>query len=71
MKFSKMILSIFVLFILTIGLTFYVAYTSADNIACDTASSNCGKCGDRYCNPRCGENEITCPKDCKLSPSGK
>lgn len=27
-------------------------------------SLQCGKCGDGYCNPRCGENEATCPRDC-------
>lgn len=24
----------------------------------------CGKCGDRYCNPSCGETATSCPKDC-------
>ena len=24
----------------------------------------CGKCGDGYCNPRCGETATSCPRDC-------
>ena len=24
----------------------------------------CGKCGDGYCNPRCGETSTSCPRDC-------
>lgn len=32
--------------------------------ACE--SSFCGKCGDGYCNKRCGETAQTCPKDCGL-----
>lgn len=26
--------------------------------------ARCGRCGDGFCNPSCGENEITCPADC-------
>ena len=28
------------------------------------AEAMCGKCGDGYCNPRCGETATSCPKDC-------
>ena len=31
---------------------------SADTLAA------CGKCGDNYCNPRCGETATSCPRDC-------
>lgn len=24
----------------------------------------CGKCGDGFCNPSCGETPTTCPRDC-------
>jgi len=24
----------------------------------------CGRCGDGYCNPSCGESALNCPKDC-------
>jgi hypothetical protein len=30
----------------------------------ETADAMCGKCGDGYCNPRCGETAASCPKDC-------
>ena len=30
----------------------------------DTSDAMCGKCGDGYCNPRCGETATSCPKDC-------
>ena len=30
----------------------------------ETADAMCGKCGDGYCNPRCGETATSCPKDC-------
>jgi hypothetical protein len=29
--------------------------------------ARCGKCGDGYCNPSCGENQFTCPRDCAVS----
>ena len=29
----------------------------------DTVAA-CGKCGDNYCNPRCGETATSCPRDC-------
>ncbi len=33
------------------------------NETIDEASA-CGKCGDNYCNPRCGETATSCPRDC-------
>lgn len=30
----------------------------------EAADAMCGKCGDGYCNPRCGETATSCPKDC-------
>lgn len=30
--------------------------------ACE--SSACGRCGDGYCNKRCGETAANCPRDC-------
>jgi hypothetical protein len=36
----------------------------ADATAVDDAEGMCGKCGDGYCNPRCGETATSCPKDC-------
>jgi hypothetical protein len=28
------------------------------------AEAACGKCGDNFCNPRCGETPTSCPRDC-------
>jgi hypothetical protein len=36
--------------------------TSAE--ADNDTEAMCGKCGDGYCNPRCGETATSCPKDC-------
>jgi hypothetical protein len=36
----------------------------SDVAADDDAGAACGKCGDGYCNPRCGETATSCPKDC-------
>ena len=30
----------------------------------DDGGSMCGRCGDGYCNPRCGETATSCPRDC-------
>lgn len=30
----------------------------------DVAGAACGRCGDNFCNPRCGETATSCPKDC-------
>lgn len=26
--------------------------------------ARCGRCGDGYCNPSCGETATNCPRDC-------
>lgn len=36
----------------------------------DDAAASCGKCGDHFCNPRCGETATSCPADCAGVPSG-
>lgn len=30
----------------------------------DAADAACGRCGDNFCNPRCGETPTSCPRDC-------
>jgi len=30
--------------------------------SCETSA--CGRCGDGYCNKRCGETALNCAKDC-------
>lgn len=39
-------------------------WPAAGDRACETSA--CGRCGDGYCNKRCGETAQTCPKDCGL-----
>ena len=34
------------------------------SVAPDDSVGRCGKCGDNYCNPRCGETATSCPRDC-------
>ncbi|CAN5855218.1 hypothetical protein BH20ACI4_BH20ACI4_34040 [soil metagenome] len=70
MRIYKWFLAVLTMVILTVGLAFYVNLSFANNESCETAAT-CGKCGDGYCNPRCGENAQNCPKDCKLSPDRK
>lgn len=36
----------------------------ASPVDLDADVAACGKCGDGYCNPRCGENATNCPRDC-------
>jgi uncharacterized low-complexity protein len=31
---------------------------------CPVEKAACGKCGDGYCNKRCGETAASCPRDC-------
>jgi hypothetical protein len=31
---------------------------------CTAEAGACGKCGDGFCNKRCGETSASCPKDC-------
>jgi hypothetical protein len=46
--------------------------TMTDAAACFTTTmsdergeqSLCGKCGDHFCNPSCGETPTSCPADC-------
>ncbi len=71
MKISKVMLGFMVAFVITIGSAFYVNSGFAENAACengrDIAAATCGKCGDGYCNPRCGETAKTCPRDCGVT----
>lgn len=74
MKISKGLILAFAIFVFAIAGTFFVNMGYANSFACSVGietASTCGKCGDGYCNPRCGENAQNCPKDCKLSPSSK
>jgi hypothetical protein len=41
-----------------------IAVDESGNSACATETNACGKCGDGYCNKRCGETTSSCPKDC-------
>jgi uncharacterized low-complexity protein len=34
---------------------------------CPVEKAACGKCGDGYCNKRCGETAASCPRDCGVS----
>ena len=36
----------------------------------DAADAACGRCGDNFCNPRCGETPTSCPRDCAGVPMG-
>lgn len=38
--------------------------TSSHAAFAPASDDECGKCGDRYCNPRCGETPTSCPIDC-------
>ncbi len=69
MKITKVLITVMATFVIGIGSAFYV---NAGNIACDLGvdiASKCGKCGDGYCNPRCGENSTNCPRDCGVVTS--
>ena len=67
MKIKKLLLAVFSVFVLSVGVASYAALSSGTN-ECEVASSTCGKCGDGYCNPRCGETKLSCPRDCGGSP---
>lgn len=41
-----------------------VAPVCVPDVADEAGNAMCGKCGDGYCNPRCGETATSCPKDC-------
>lgn len=36
-----------------------------------TVAAKCGKCGDGQCVASCGENAITCPKDCGVETESR
>ena len=46
--------------------------TATDSVQCMSTMTNdglgeqamCGKCGDGFCNPHCGETATSCPADC-------
>jgi hypothetical protein len=44
-----------------------MATTSLIENAASVEVGACGKCGDGYCNKRCGETALSCPKDCGVS----
>ena len=59
--------------IIAIGSVFYVNSGFANNATCEMGqdvAAACGKCGDGYCNKRCGETATSCPRDCGV-PSAK
>jgi hypothetical protein len=35
----------------------------------DRDAAFCGRCGDGFCNPRCGETATSCPLDCGATTS--
>jgi hypothetical protein len=70
MKMSKLLITILTALVLTGGSALYVNSSFANNAACEIAGS-CGKCGDGYCNPRCGETSKNCPRDCGVVDSAK
>lgn len=73
MKISKLMLGLMMTFVIALGSAFYVNSSLADNTVCgdgwNIAGAACGKCGDGYCNPRCGETATSCPRDCGVSSS--
>lgn len=67
MQISRKLLVFVAAFIFAVGSAFYVNSGFVSNAACEiglTSASACGKCGDGYCNPRCGETVQNCPRDC-------
>lgn len=74
MKYTKSLILVLGLFVFAVVGTFFVNMGYANSLACSVGvetAANCGRCGDGYCNPRCGENAQNCPKDCKGVPSRK
>ena len=63
MKISRIMMIFLAFFVVAIGSAFYVSPQLAEKAACEIAGG-CGKCGDGYCNPRCGETSTSCPRDC-------
>jgi hypothetical protein len=48
-----------------------VTDVAEDAVAEDAAEAMCGRCGDGYCNPSCGETATSCPKDCGATPAAE
>ena len=75
MKISKLVTGFAAALVIAFGSIVYVNSGFASNNACETgqdlAASACGKCGDGYCNPRCGETATSCPRDCAGVPSAR
>lgn len=68
MKISRMLMVFLATFFIAIGAAFFVNSGWAGNTACAMGvSAACGKCGDGYCNPRCGETSKNCPRDCGVT----
>jgi hypothetical protein len=70
MKISRKLLVFAAAFTFAAGSAFYVNSGFVSNAACQiglTGASACGKCGDGYCNPRCGETATSCPRDCGVT----
>lgn len=44
-----------------------VASSADPSASVERGIARCGKCGDGYCNPSCGENQFTCPRDCAVT----
>lgn len=73
MKRAKLLLATAMFFMLAIGTGFYAKSAYFNEPMCDATASAaaCGKCGDGYCNPRCGETAKSCPRDCGGVTSAK
>ena len=64
-KFSSISIVAFALFaVIALYAPSSIAVDEGGNSACATETNACGKCGDGYCNKRCGETTLSCPKDC-------
>ncbi len=44
-----------------------VTTSASEQVSCERNVQRCGKCGDGFCNPSCGENQFTCPRDCAVT----
>ena len=38
----------------------------AETLCSSESAESCGRCGDGYCAPGCGETAASCPKDCGI-----
>jgi hypothetical protein len=67
-NFSSISIVAFVLFaVVALYAPSSIAVDEGGNSVCATETNACGKCGDGYCNKRCGETTLSCPKDCGSS----